>query len=485
MKHLKKALAVLLGALLVFSAAACFGGEEEGDFVDDEYLATLDGAETEVSMLYVSGMGIGAGYADELIPAVAARMTNEDVENGYNDVAQYFVTKAAYNYNVDNNDIRLRFLDWGWEDELAQRMTAAYASWNAGTRPQADVVVGEIQMLSYARQGGLVKFPQELEDWVRANMLPSSYAYLELEDDDGDGLGEIYGCAPDASPQVLLWNKTILRACGVDEEIVQNGPSTWQEWLDVCEQVGSTRGYYAGGVYCGANDGGVIRAYPFVAQTGATLQDADGDPYFDSEGAETALSFIRDLSETNVSEVIVSGANEDEYHTYFYQQKTAFMTGPSYQIGIWQDTGNDIENLGWCALPTPSADSGALTNLIGAFYLAVPNWNTDKQEEAFAVIKSYFSEEVQRVIGERDFKPVNNRNVAAEDWYSEKDQYFAYEIMANDEIVYMPGWDSNQTSIWAAFQNALLQAGLYRTYGSSSIADILAEAQRTVSAYIG
>lgn len=135
--------------------------------------------------------------------------------------------------------------------------------------------------------------------------------------------------------------------------------------------------------------------------------------------------------------------------------------------------------------PTPSADSGALTNLIGAFYLAVPSWNTDKQEEAFAVIKSYFSEEVQRVIGERDFKPVNNMNVAAEDWYSEKDQYFAYEIMANDEIVYMPGWDSNQTSIWAAFQNALLQAGLYRTYGSSSIADILAEAQRTVSAYIG
>ena len=481
MKGIKKLLSVLVsGALAVSLAgafAACdFSEETQGDFVDDGYIAALSGDETVVNMLYASAMGIGQGYADQLLPKYASTLTENRVENEFNGVAQYFVTREAYNQNVDENNIRLNFVDWGWDDNLFQKMTAAYAAWDNGngTRSSVDVILGENQMRTYMLNGGLVQFPQELEDWVRENMLPTSYQDMTMADNDGDGKEEIYGCAVDAAPQVLIWNKNILRECGVDEDIVENGVETWDEWMEVCELIGSKRGYAPGGVYGGANLGGAMRAYPFIAQAGGSLRDSNGDPHFTDQGTVDAMTYIRQISEQNISEYYVGANTEVEYYTYFNNSRIAYVTAASYQIGSWVDAGNDIDNIGWCPLPVQNEGDEQTTNLICALYLAVPSWNQDKQDEAFKVIKSYLDEDVQTVIGQRDFKPVNNMKVAEQDWYKEQTQYFAYEIMRTGNIVYMPDFTTTE---WECFNQALLQTVLYDSYGDRSIADILQAAE--------
>ena len=477
-RYRKGILAGLLVLSLAFGATACQweGGVNQGGFEDESYLAQLTGSETEVKVLYASAMGLGAGYADQLIPQREAVLTPDRAKNGYNEVAQYFVTRALYNYNVDENQVRLNYLDWGWDNDLAQKMTAAFLAWDngSGQRSEPDVIIGESQMRSYAEQGLLQAYPQDLEDWVRENMLPAAYQDMELEDTDGDGKGEIYGCAMDASPQVLLWNKSILKQCGFDDEFIENGPSTWEEWIAAEEQVLTAKGVRksGGGLYAGDNTGGILRVYPFIEQAGGKIKNEDGSANFDNAGVEDAFQLVRDLSKKNTTEYAVVPVAEVDYYEDFRKGKIAFVTGGAYEVGSWIDFGNDLENIGWGRLPVQSEGDPSLTNLIGAIYLSVPNWNTNNAEKAFAVIKSHFVDEVQSVVAERDFKTTNRKGM--EEKVSGKIQQTAYDILCNDKIVYLPSFDTADTL--SKLTKALNKAALYNTYGNQTIAEILAEA---------
>lgn len=479
-RYMKGLFALLLAFGIVFGVTACNweGGEEQGGFEDESYLAQLTGNETEVKILYASAMGLGAGYADQLIPKREAVLTPDRAENGYNEVAQYFITRALYNYNVDENQVRLNYLDWGWDNDLAQKMTAAFLAWDNGNgqRSEPDVIIGESQMRSYAEQGLLQPYPQELEDWVRENMLPAAYQDMELEDTDGDGKGEIYGCAMDASPQVLLWNKTLLRQCGFDEEFIENGPATWDEWIAAEEQVLTAKGVRksGGGLYAGDNTGGILRVYPFIEQAGGKIKNEDGSPDFDNAGVEAAFQLVRDLSEQNTTEYSVVPVVEVDYYEDFRKGKIAFVTGGSYEVGSWIDFGNSLGDIGWCRIPVQNEGDAALTNTIGSIYLSVPNWNTDNAEKAFEVIKSHFVDEVQSVVAERDFKTTNRKGM--EDAVKGKIQEVAYNILSNDEIVYLPSFTTTDTI--SKLTQALNKAALYKTYGNQTIAQILAEAAK-------
>lgn len=479
-KYMKGIIASLLAFGLMFGVCGCNweGGGGQGGFEDDSYLAQLTGNETEVKILYASAMGLGAGYADQLIPKREAVLTPDRAKNGYNEVAQYFVTRALYNYNVDENQVRLNYLDWGWDNDLAQKMTAAFLAWDNGNgqRSEPDVIIGESKMRSYAEQGLLQAYPQDLEDWVRENMLPAAYKDMELEDKDGDGKGEIYGCAMDASPQVLLWNKAILEQCGFDEEFIEKGPSTWEEWIAAEEQVLTAKGVRksGGGIYAGDNTGGILRAYPFIEQAGEKIKNEDGSANFNNAGVEKAFQLVRDLSEKNTTEYAVVPVAEVDYYEDFRKGKIAFVTGASYEVESWIDFGNDLENIGWCRLPVPSEGDKAMTNLIGSIYLSVPNWNTNNSEKAFAVIKSHFVDEVQTVVAERDFKTTNRKGM--EEKVAGKIQEEAYNILCNDEIVYLPSFASADTI--GKLTKALNKAALYKTYGNQTIAQILAEAAK-------
>lgn len=484
----KRAKAVFIAALLlmVIPAAGCFNsgvGKDGGSYIDDDYLAALDGSETEVTVLSSSAHSIGAGYADQIIPSYAAKLTQERAEKGYNEISQYFVTKEAYNYNADNNHIRLRYVDWGWDEPLVQKMTAAIMAWNSGIRSAPDVVIGETQLKSYALQGHLQRFPDELEQWIRENMLSSSYKFMELSAAESpDGKAGIFGVAYDAAPQILIWDKSVLRDCGISEAVTENGVETWQEWLNVCKAVGSKKGYIAGGIYAGDNTGGAIRTYPFIQMAGGTLQNSDGSPNLNNAGATAALEFVREQSKTNLTENYLGAQSEQEYYSYF-GKKMGYATAGSYQLGVWSDAGRDLANLGRCRLPVYASGDKGTTTLIASTYLAVPSW-TDKAGDAFKVIKSYCSEQVQTVLGRRAFKPVNNVKVGEADWYKTNLQYFAYQIMKNDNIAYLPAFLSNGTSIWTEFNRALVKAALHKSY-PNTVKSYLDQAQTEASKYFG
>lgn len=482
---MKKVCKIGLVAVLMMSmclgAAACTWeedeGEKKGDYVETDHLAQLTGSETQVNVLYTPSMGLGAGYADQLIPKRETILTNDRVQNGYNEVAQYFVTKALYNYNVETNKVRLNYIDWGWDTSLAQKMTTAFLDWQNGRRADPDVIIGESQMRSYAEQGLLQAFPQELEDWVRENMVEAAYKDLELEDKDGDGKGEIYGCSMDASPQVLLWNKTLLRQCDFDETFVQNGPKTWQEWIDAEEKIATTKGFRKepGGIYSGENTGGLIRLYPFIEQAGGKIKKDDGTPDFNNNGTKAALELVRELSSCNLTEYVVTPQDENEYYFAFGERSDiVYATGASYQAGIWVDSGNKIEDLGYCRLPVRNASDTPTTNLIAATYLAVPNWNTTNAEKAFEVIKSHFVDSVQDVVIERDFKTTNRKGM--EEKVKGKTQELAYDIISHDKIVYMPSFRTADTM--GKLSIAQNKAALYDTYGTTAIDALLAEAMK-------
>ncbi len=251
---MKTGLFSLLAVLLcLFTVSACAPGPGSGDKLENEVNITpVTGSEAVVRVVMENGMIAGAGYSDDVLRNKAESLTTTTKMSG--GLFQYRSTQALHNYNVTHNNIRLRFLDWGWDETLAQKLTTTFEANDSSIG--ADVVVGETQMPKYMEEGKLEPFPAELEAFVRKNILPHGYKAMTMKDENGTE--RIYGVAAAPSITVLVWNKAVLRNAGVDDKFVENGPATWSEWLEICKKLDGAR-KKAGGVYCGPNTGAYIR----------------------------------------------------------------------------------------------------------------------------------------------------------------------------------------------------------------------------------
>lgn len=462
---MKKLLTLALSAVLAFGLFACGTTNDSSsvDFDDGTPIEDLRGNERVVRILCDDSLNIGAGYSDVVLKNRSAILSKSD--SGDVGKTSYRFTKAVHNYNVVNNGIRLNYLDWGWDYELTQKLTNAFMSGGKGESPE--VILGESQMIGYMEQGLLKPFPDELAAFVREKMLPATYKALEKD-------GKIYGVAANPSCLQLIYNKAVLRACGVSETIIENGVSTWDEFISVCQTVkanGKGR-YYAGGIYSGSSTGGYMRIAPFMIQAGGGYTDADGKPYFDSEGNVRALEMLRQIGACNPTGGL-SSSSEATMINQFTRGRYAFMVDGSWRVKMSNETGLDV---GYCKLPSPDGETD-VTLAVGLGYLAVPNYVSD-QTDAFAVIKSYISDEAQSVLADADLRPVARLDIGSAEDYKDRapTQYEAFNILKNSQLYILPSFGTNEAKIWQAFGEALVKT----TTTNESILSLLTAAQQAV-----
>lgn len=462
---MKKLLTLALAAVLAFGLFACGTTNDSSsvDFDDGTPIEDLRGNERVVRILCDDSLNIGAGYSDVVLKNRSAILSKSD--SGDVGKTSYRFTKAVHNYNVVNNGIRLNYLDWGWDYELTQKLTNAFMSGGKGESPE--VILGESQMIGYMEQGLLKPFPDELAAFVREKMLPATYKALEKD-------GKIYGVAANPSCLQLIYNKAVLRACGVSETIIENGVSTWDEFISVCQTVkanGKGR-YYAGGIYSGSSTGGYMRIAPFMIQAGGGYTDADGKPYFDSEGNVRALEMLRQIGSCNPTGGL-SSSSEATMINQFTRGRYAFMVDGSWRVKMSNETGLDI---GYCKLPSPDGETD-VTLAVGLGYLAVPNYVSDPTD-AFAVIKSYISDEAQSVLADADLRPVARLDIGSAEDYKDRapTQYEAFNILKNSQLYILPSFGTNEAKIWQAFGEALVKT----TTTNESILSLLTAAQQAV-----
>lgn len=462
---MKKLLTLALAAVLAFGLFACGTTNDSSsvDFDDGTPIEDLRGNERVVRILCDDALNIGAGYSDVVLKNRSAILSKSD--SGDVGKTSYRFTKAVHNYNVVNNGIRLNYLDWGWDYELTQKLTNAFMSGGKGESPE--VILGESQMIGYMEQGLLKPFPDELAAFVREKMLPATYKALEKD-------GKIYGVAANPSCLQLIYNKAVLRACGVSETIIENGVSTWDEFITVCQTVkanGKGR-YYAGGIYSGSSTGGYMRIAPFMIQAGGGYTDADGKPYFDSEGNVRALEMLRQIGACNPTGGL-SSSSEATMINQFTRGRYAFMVDGSWRVKMSNETGLDV---GYCKLPSPDGETD-VTLAVGLGYLAVPNYVSDPTD-AFAVIKSYISDEAQSVLADADLRPVARLDIGSAEDYKDRapTQYEAFNILKNSQLYILPSFGTNEAKIWQAFGEALVKT----TTTNESILSLLTAAQQAV-----
>lgn len=462
---MKKLLTLALAAVLAFGLFACGTTNDSSsvDFDDGTPIEDLRGNERVVRILCDDSLNIGAGYSDVVLKNRSAILSKSD--SGDVGKTSYRFTKAVHNYNIVNNGIRLNYLDWGWDYELTQKLTNAFMSGGKGESPE--VILGESQMIGYMEQGLLKPFPDELAAFVREKMLPATYKALEKD-------GKIYGVAANPSCLQLIYNKAVLRACGVSETVIENGVSTWDEFISVCQTVkanGKGR-YYAGGIYSGSSTGGYMRIAPFMIQAGGGYTDADGKPYFDSEGNVRALEMLRQIGACNPTGGL-SSSSEATMINQFTRGRYAFMVDGSWRVKMSNETGLDV---GYCKLPSPDGETD-VTLAVGLGYLAVPDYVSDPTD-AFAVIKSYISDEAQSVLADADLRPVARLDIGSAEDYKDRapTQYEAFNILKNSQLYILPSFGTNEAKIWQAFGEALVKT----TTTNESILSLLTAAQQAV-----
>lgn len=477
---MKRWLSVTLACAMAFAVVSTFvacggnpgGSDETPDIVGDFPLVPLDGDESRVTIVRDGGLNVDAGYAEIMIPKKSATIGDEYAKSP-SVALPYLFTKALHNYNVTNNNISLEYLDWGWGESLMQKSEAAF---KAGSG--VDILIGESQMPGYAQRGELQPFPDWLADLVRETMHPVCYKAMEID-------GKIYGVAANPAVCVLIWNKSVLRTAGVDEKYIDQAPETWEEFLTVCEQIYNAGlsgiKYGAGGFYAGNNYGGYLRIAPFIGQAGGKFVDSEGNLTFNDANNATALEFLRDVSRYNMDATLIP-LNEDTLYTQFTRSKLAYLVDGSWRISMMKESGMDV---GYGAIPSPTGTEN--NNIaIGAAYLSVPSYvNPTRAENAFKVIASHLSEEVQSIIVNHGIRPCSNLSLAASEEYSQVNpiQSYVYSLMDRADILALPSFRQDASKIWMAFGEAMEKAA-DSNYYSTSIADLLRQAQTKASEFI-
>lgn len=255
-------------------------------------------------------------------------------------------------------EITINCKNWGWADSLTNKLQSAF--WAEET---PDIINGETQLPGFAQRGYLQPFPEDLASYVRENCLSVSYSGMTFD-------GKIYGISLTPSVTILVWNKDMLRDCGISEEIVENGPGDWAEWEATMQTV-SAQGKNAGGVYTGAgniNYGAFLRSGTLMLANGGGFADETGAPNVNSAENIEAYEFIRRMSGYNKNGML-NASSEDSYFSYFKTGNMAYYVDGAWAIHDAQYLNFDT---GYCMMPSKDGEGEGATMMIGCCYLSVP-----------------------------------------------------------------------------------------------------------------
>lgn len=448
---MKKLTVILL--LFVMTAVLVSCGENNG--------TKTESMDKELVVLYDQAINAGVGSADEILANLEPTIDSESTSS---------VVKTAYAHTVILNEAvkamgyELTYDDWGWAESLMQKQTLAFLAEDG-----ADIMIGETQMPGYAQQGLLKPFPDELQTYIRENLLPAAYKPMEID-------GEIYGVATQPSVSLLVYNQ------GIINEVFGNDytpPVTWDEWLSDMEAVEEAN-YVPGGVYSGPNAGGYLRFGIFQLQAGGGFVDENNLPNINNAGNRNALEFLQSMAALNPNGMITSSTSNTMVDQFLNGNMAYYVDG-SYNPMTCHVYPGLSDGCTVAPLPLPTVDSDDTYITIGASFLSVPEYIDDsKVDVAFEYIKTAISEEAQTPILTSGIRIPVNENVFTENYFDDKpilEQY--YNAMLSDNVYGLPTFTYENSKCWQQIGYMYIKAATT----DMSLDDILSDAQTAIEEY--
>lgn len=293
------------------------------------------------------------------------------------------------------------------------------------TKLRAAIVGGQIPDVFYFDPGSV-------ESYVNSGVIQDISGYIEDSDVvdldemwaygvdsyrfDGEQLGQgpLFALPKDVGPFSFGYNATMLDEAGI-ERPDPDDPYTWDEWLEVLEEVTQDLDGDGGPDQWGTGLNVVWNLQAFVWSNGGDWLDEDAaEVTVDTPEFAEALQFFADLDTVHgVTPSIAEAQTLDTYQRWMQGQIAFFPIAP-WDVPIYQDL--DFE---WDLMPYPVGRTGESASWIGTLGIGVSA--AAENPEAAAELVAYLSgdPDTQRHLVEAGIQIPNLVDMAYE--YAEDD----------------------------------------------------------------
>lgn len=359
-----------------------------------------------MSMLVIAGM---TGCSSENPSAEEKETLTWYTTAGYSPEAPSAATSEYISGNIQSfekehpgMDIQISLQSSNIDEAMARLLEQA----NTGRAPDMAAIDG--YMLDRYKE-----YLQPLDDLMEERGIdPDDYlpfAEKVLRGDDG----KIYGLYMSTDTRMLYYNK----------EIIEEPPSTWDEVIEVSNEV-QKEGYEGLVLPLGIGEGtSVTSLWPLFWSQGGELVDEEGNPTFgEGKNREAMIRTFETLDraqeEGAVSKRMASSGQENDANGEVAAGDTAMFLGGSWQAATIEEIlGDDFENWEVASLPTVEENDPTVSSA-GGWAWGIFAEDPKKQEAAFDfLVDSFISEE-----GMGEFTSIQGSLPARESVY-ESDSY--------------------------------------------------------------
>lgn len=352
MKHRSRSLFAATAALALF-LTACGGDDDASDDASDNSFGdSSDGSAPSTGT--ASGSNVADTVSDEAV------------------TLDYFTFSAAPDHLEDLDAIVAAF-EAEHPNISIEVQTAAYADYftslqtqvAGGTAPDTFELNYE-NFVTYARSGALL----DLGPYLGADGIDTARYYPLAIEGFTDG-GVQYGLPATFSDVVLIYNKTLFDAAGMD---YPTSDWTWDDETAAAEALTDADA----GVYGSFQPVSFFEFYKALAQAGGTFFDSDGKAVFNSAEGIAAAEWLTTKPGTVMPSMAEIGGTPD-FDTNLFQSGKLAM----WHNGIWQFSGLNESGVDYDVVVEPGDVAKANAVFMNG---AVASSDTDHPAEAAAWI---------------------------------------------------------------------------------------------------
>lgn len=221
-------------------------------------------------------------------------------------------------------------------EALNEQLPTAFA---AGLAPDM-LFVDSVQIGEYIKNGWLAPLP---EGFSTEGLQPELVSIFQDN-------GQLYALPHDVQPLALMVNPELFQTNGLLY------PQTWEELLNVSQTLyDPDQGTFAIGL-----SPGLWNFLPFLYQAGGELLTQDGTLALNSEQAQDAMAFYRDLGETAYKAELngpESGAYDELLDKFINQEIAMVVAGPGMYNAMRQSCADCSAEI----IPLPAGPAGQAT----------------------------------------------------------------------------------------------------------------------------
>ena len=200
----------------------------------------------------------------------------------------------------------------------------------------------------------------------------------------------LYGVPLYADVSLLLWNKALFEAAGLDPEVP---PTNLQEIHDMAAAINDPAngvyGYYLAGNCAGCN---IFTFAPLIWASGGTIEPAEcGDEALVGDSIPTVLEWARMMHQEGLIDPAAQAETGATFGEVFGSGNVGIMGTGNFNVALAKEQNPDIE-LGVTLLP--GLESGQTASFAGGDIVTVPK-GSERIEDAVEFMKFILSDDVQ------------------------------------------------------------------------------------------